>query len=517
MASEAKPNTNPVSGDHVALGDYQKIISDLHSHLWTAKRFPHVEQFPVLKAFFGEGKKIIQGQCGRNFGKTEIILYIAWRYGLTHPNSEIYIICPEVKQAKKIYWFKRRIQNYGPRQYVANLFESKLRVEFTNGSTITLDGCENYDSLRGIKPDLVIYDEFQHHSHLFDEEVMQPNLASGKVSLVVMGTPPKRKCYYTEFRAAVLEKVKEGHPAYFYVELPTSANPVNSPDWLAEKKADLFRKGKKNVWYREYEGKLVFDTESAIFPMFSRETLCRSRQWLVDEIRTKGRKLKFYALFDPATASTFGALFFAHNPYTSEVYILDEIYEKIRPLMRSLVIWERSNAIKESFGVEPELWFNIYDEAEAWFENEVAGEMDNEVGQEYSLQPTHKLRKNKIDSEDGRPGESLIMSMMLSGKMYINEECTNLCDELENFVKDEKGDYPTDNDHLVDCLFYFTLSSGYTVKHDRDTEAEKAEEVKKRRRETTDEVLAECQAESDYAEGYEHDYYDDDGAGVIWN
>lgn len=508
----AKPLT-----DVAVLRQYQEIIADLHLHLHACKRFPHPLQYPVLKAFFGDGKRIIMGQCGRSFGKTEDILYIAWRFALTHPGAEIYIICPELKQAKKIYWYKKRVQNYGPRKYVQDLFESKLRVEFTNGSAIILDGCENYDSLRGIKPDLVIYDEFQHHTKHFDEEVMQPNLASGRVSLVVMGTPPKRKCYYTEFRDTVIQKIVEGNPRYFYVELPSASNPINDPEWLEEKRRDLFAKGKQNVWYREYEGKLRFDTESAIFPMFSRFEMSVPRVDIAARLEHRKRKVQYYAIFDPATASCFAALFIAVDPFSSEIFILDVIYEKTRALCTSMRIWARANEIKSRWNDELGEWTNIYDEAETWFANEVLQELEGgEDG--FSLQPTHKKPRNKIDGEDGRPGESVLMMAMLLKKFWVNEECADFFEEMENYVKDESGDYPTTDDHLVDCLMYFSMDAGYKIREDIDPELLKEEFRKNNVRvQRLEDVAREMAHDGDYAHEADSDYYDDEEIGSIWN
>jgi hypothetical protein len=506
--------SNPLSEKDLAHLSYcQSVVSELHKHLVSVKRFPHEGQSQVLRALFAEGKKILMGQCGRSLGKTELILYMAWRYALTHPGTETYIITPEIKQAKKIYWFPRRLQNYGPRMFVAEEFESKLQLLFKNGSYILLDGCENYEGHRGAKPDFVVYDEFQHHSKFFDEEVMQPNLSRGDVALVAMGTPPKRDCYYIEFRKNVIEKIEANHPDYFYVEMPSHYNPILDKNWLAEKKDDLFRKGKQNVWYREYEGKLMFDTESAIFPMFDKQKMCHSPEFIWEKIKRDVPKLDWYAVFDPGTASCFAVLFIAVNPYTSEVFLLDEIYETERERTTSLSIWARANAIKSRFNPSLEKWFNIYDEAAAWFENEVRRELS---GGNFALIPTKKHKKTYLDGEDGRAGESVIMNMMLANKLFVSTLCEKFVWEMEQYVKDDLGRYPRHNDHCIDDLHYFVNNSGYTVKGEQDPEIEEQEQIRSMRKETFDEVIARERQKRDYAFGVEPDMYDSDGVEDIW-
>jgi len=495
--------------------NYQQVLYQLHTHLKAVDRLPHPDQGATLRALFQEGKKVIQGQAGRSFGKTELVCYLTWRFALTNPGTETYIICPEIKQAKKIYWYPNRIQNYGPRMFVAEEWESKLQLIFKNGSHIILDGCENYDGLRGIKPKLVIYDEFQHHTKFFDEEVMQPNLSFGDVALIVFGTPPKRDCYYVEFRNTVLEKIAQGNSRYAYFELPTEANPRVDKAWLAEKKADLFAKGKQNIWYREYEGKLLFDTESAIFPMFDKTRHCKPREWIEKRLERDKSKLQYLCVFDPGTATCFAVRFYAINPYTSEMYLLDEIYETRREYARAIDVWNRANEIKERWNDDLSAWTNIYDEAALWFANEVLGEYPDMDG---ALLPTHKQRKSALTGEDGRPGESIIMSMMLpkgaEQLFFVNDECEKFVWEIENYVKDELGRYPKTNDHLCDTLFYAVLDGGYTVRSQSDPQEEEETQRKSMRAETIQQAQERQRAERNWDS--DDDLFYDDAQEAIW-
>lgn len=506
--------------------DYQRVLHDLHTLLHEENRFLAENQIGIVRLFTQEGKMIILVQCGRDAGKTEIAIYVAWRFALTNPGVDVYIICPEKLQGKKIYWNSNRLPNYGPQKYVYAKLRSAselrliLQVPGYPSSSIIVDGCENYDSLRGIKPGLVIYDEKQHHTKYFDEEVMQPNFSRGNVALLGFCTPPKRYCDYVDFRANIIEKVKENNPRYAYVELPTWTNPLSDREWLAEKKDDLFKKGKKNVWFREYEGKLIFDTESSILPYWSRERHSVSRDFIKERIKHDIKRLEWYAVFDPGTATCFAGLFLAVNPYRSEVYVLDEIYETKRGEATALKVWAKANAIKKKWNPNQEDWRNIYDSAAAWFPGEVLSDYerrDEEI--DFGFLPTNK-NAVKPRPDEGRAGESVLNGLMEAknceesgdGQLFfVNEDCEFFCKEIESYVTDESGRYPTTYDHLMDCLFYWVINSGYALAHQVDWDAVKKEAEKGLHRyETFDSIVEKELQKRDWGRGLDalDDMYD---------
>ncbi len=169
-----------------ALGRHAEIMNAVYDRLNNVHKKPlHSAQIQLAKDYFIRGITTIQSQWGRNGGKTESALFIATVACLLNDNFWVMIICPELKQGKKIYWTSKRLQNYPPPKYVAEKATTDLRLEFVNGSVITIEGCENYDALRGVKPNLVIYDEFQDHSKEFHLEVMQPNLLGKASGLII--------------------------------------------------------------------------------------------------------------------------------------------------------------------------------------------------------------------------------------------------------------------------------------------------------------------------------------------
>lgn len=426
------------------------------------KRPLHPGQVQLAKDYFLRGIRVSQSQWGRNGGKTESALFIANVACLLNDNFQVMIITPELKQGKKIYWHKRRLQNFAPPKYIKDINVTDLKVEFENKSIITVDGCENYEGLRGVKPDLVIYDEFQHHSKEFHLEVMQPNLLAKSSSLLIYGTPPKeRSAYYVEFREMLLKQIKADDATRAYYEFPTSINPINDPGELALRRKELFESGNEIIWYREYEGKLVFGGEDSVFPKWNPVNHVRTHKVVTSYIENDKHKLKWFTICDPGTSTCFAVLFICYNPYTQQIFILDEIYEKDRLRTDTSQIWQRIRKKEEELypGAPHRTWRRVYDEAAAWFANEVRANFKEAM-----------MPSDKHGTDEETDISRIKMAMAQSGAMTVSDRCYWLRWEIESFVTDEEGRYPDKNNHLIDTLKYFMQRSGWKL-------AEKAEET----------------------------------------
>lgn len=428
---------------------HKQIMADINDRIVNYHKRPlNPAQIQVSQDYFVRQKRIVQSQWGRNAGKTEDILYNATTAGLLKPKSWSMIICPQIKQGKKIYWHKKRLQDYAPPKYIKDISSTDMRVEFFNGSLVTVDGCENYESLRGAKPDLVLYDEFQHHSREFHLEVMQPNLQQKSSRLLVYGTPPKqRSAYYVEFRQELIDQIKSGDQDRSYYEFPSSVNPVNDPVELEKIRVALFKSGNEVIWYREYMGQLVFGGEGAIFPKWNHETHMMNHDVLMSYLEGDRSKLRWYTICDPGTTSCFAILFAVHNPFTQQLFIIDEIYEKDRGRMDTRQIWNQiMKKWEELYPNAPtRTWKVIYDEAAAWFQREVAANF------KYPMMPSDKYSQRSAEEDDI---SRIRMAMAEQGCFNVSKRCKNLQWEIESYMTDEKGDYPDVNDHLIDTLCY---------------------------------------------------------------
>ena len=114
---------------------------------------PHQQEIVRSQSRF----KVIRG--GRRSGKSSVEIEIMLFKAVTGKNRNIFYIAPTQKQARSIIWeaLKSRLNGIG------KLNESRLEVELPTQdkgiSRIFLSGFEARENFRGLKADLIIFDE----------------------------------------------------------------------------------------------------------------------------------------------------------------------------------------------------------------------------------------------------------------------------------------------------------------------------------------------------------------------
>lgn len=422
-------------------------IADLHAK-WT----PHASQVAVGSPLIRGEVREVFAQCGRNWGKSELVCYLLWRFAMTYSGSENYYFAPYSKQAREILWAPRRIHTIGPEEWITDINNTEMRITFSNGSFIKLDGSDNVEAYRGVKPKgLSVLDEFKDFKEEF-LDAYDPNRAAFKSPLMIIGTPPEMEGQFNR----VAESYRKD-PSKRFFQLPTSDNPYIDRAWLDQKKAELYARGEGDKWEREYEAKFVRGGASAIFPMLSKGMIYQHSE-LLNILYRDRKKLEWVLWADPAGASCFAVLFCAINPYSKQIYCLDEIYELEQSQMTVGNIWPRIRQKRDEL-FEGE-WRQGYDEAATWFANEVLDVFSE------GLERTQKMKADKLT------GLSLIKDAMLQGKLIISERCQKLYWELENYRKDGSGKIPKKDDHLIDCLRYIFDSHHYSIKRVAEPEVD---------------------------------------------
>ena len=468
MESSQAQQTTTTSDLEVAK-KFHETIGRFHAYLRHRKRFPHAGQWKIIKAFFRDGKKIILVQAGRKFGKTETLLYIAWRFAIENPGAQIYIIAPTKEQGKKIYWSPRRLQYYGPREFLQEgdqgirESEKTIRFKFCNDegvpSSITIDGCDNIDALRGINPDLVFYEEVQDHTEEFDSQVMRNNLAAKDAAIVAIGTPPERECFFSDFRNEVITYESEGDPKYGYFEATTHDNPRISRDWLKRTEERLTRKGLRSVYEREILAKYVLGGASAVLPVWHKvkSDIITSHTTLMNMIRPDLKRIDWYTFTDPGQVC-FAVLLIGVNRYTSQIYVVDGIYEKDRYKTTVGQIWPRVIELQDAIFPDEEKWQHWYDPAASWFQVDLWDRFH------VAAQPCKKQK-----AKDSKAISRIIDILMAKGQLMISDRLVDsLVWEWDNWVRKENGELPDKDDHCIDLFFYFLRNIHLSVIADVD-------------------------------------------------
>lgn len=236
---------------------------------WENCRDRHPGQTEVLNAVIKEKCQYVFYRAGRKGAKTTTGIDVAWVCANTIPNSVVYFCYPTIAQGIEVVWEERRLQTCDQKddsmfdKYVEKVDDSRHIVRFANGSYIKLIGTWTEARGRGTQPDCLILDEIQDCNPDYIE-AMDANLAAKPhAKCVMMGTPPKKRNHYEEW----WERIKN-HPTgrvFHY----TSYDNIRLPhlkEWLDNKKVELLRSGKEDVWLREYMAELCYSSSDRVLP-----------------------------------------------------------------------------------------------------------------------------------------------------------------------------------------------------------------------------------------------------------
>lgn len=236
---------------------------------WENCRDRHPGQKEVLHALLKDRAQYIIYRSGRKGAKTTTAIDAAWYLALEQPNRVIYLCYPTIAQGIEVVWEERRLQTCDRKddmmfeKYVEKVDDSRHIVKFNNGSFIKLIGTWTEARGRGTQPDFIIFDEFQDCNPDY-VEAMDANLAAKPhAQCLMMGTPPKKRNHYEEWWQRVLNNPR-GKVFHF-----TSYDNVKLPhlkEWLDNKKNELIKAGKEDVWLREYMAEFCYSSSDRLLP-----------------------------------------------------------------------------------------------------------------------------------------------------------------------------------------------------------------------------------------------------------
>jgi hypothetical protein len=145
---------------------------------------------------------------GRRFGKTYLAIYEILR-AAAQVNQAIWYVAPSYRQAKQISWkmLKEAIISL---HWKAKFNETDLSCRIIqSGSTISLRGADNYDSLRGVGINFLAIDETADVKQEAWTEVLRPTLSDTGGRAFFMGTPKGRNWFYDLYMLG-----KSGEPGW---------------------------------------------------------------------------------------------------------------------------------------------------------------------------------------------------------------------------------------------------------------------------------------------------------------
>jgi phage terminase large subunit len=142
---------------------------------------------PAQESIFFNDSRFKVVVAGRRFGKTVLALVTLLYLASLKANSINWYTAPTYRQAKQIAW--AMLQRFAPPDHVTSKNETDLSMTFLNGSTISLRGADNYDSLRGVGLDALVLDEYADMAAEVWTEVLRPSLSDKLGKALFIGTP----------------------------------------------------------------------------------------------------------------------------------------------------------------------------------------------------------------------------------------------------------------------------------------------------------------------------------------
>lgn len=408
--------------------DLAEIIQDLNT-----KFVPHPGQIVAGRAMLYQNFKKVFIAAGRNWGKSKLAAYLLWRNALENPGSQQYYFAPFQKQAREIMWQSRVLLDMAPEGVIESLNNTESRIILNNGSSIKIDGSDNYEAYRGVKTaGLTCCDEIKDFRPEFLEAYL-PNTAAFNSPIMLIGTPDSKEGVFSQY----MELAKESS-TWFYYQAPTSDNPYISKQWLKEKEEELNLMGEPEQFMREFMAVFVRGGKRSIFPM-----CINIERPKFEDIKPKDlHKWKIMVAQDPAATSVWAVVFILHNPHTKRSIIFDELYVDDPHTMTARKMYGLIDAKLQPFKGQVREIEHVYDEAAAFARNEFSEVCD------WWMIPTRK-------KEMGIQGYiDLIRTIFLKGLVIVCQEAPKLYWELCQSEKDENGKIPDKNNHATDALGY---------------------------------------------------------------
>jgi hypothetical protein len=168
--------------------------------------------------------------CGRQIGKTLLLINMLLYYGINKPKSILLWVSPYYSMAIKV--LSQIIDAIEKTPITKEANKSEKIITLINGTRIYFRSAEKPETIRGLSVDYAFLDEAQDISDdAFNKAILPTLTAKGKKCLVA-GTPKTKNWFYSYFQRGE----EEGYNSY---SAPSSISPYVSKEFLEEQKQSL--------------------------------------------------------------------------------------------------------------------------------------------------------------------------------------------------------------------------------------------------------------------------------------
>src|SRR3990167_10688943 len=129
--------------------------------------------------------------AGRRWGKSTLAITSALTVMASKPNSICAVIAPTYQQAKDIYWRDPlKIPSLIPQDAILKKNDSELFIQLKDvNSYLYLRGSDRPDTLRGLRYDFAVLDEYASMKANVWEQIIQPALLDSGGNAMFISTP----------------------------------------------------------------------------------------------------------------------------------------------------------------------------------------------------------------------------------------------------------------------------------------------------------------------------------------
>jgi hypothetical protein len=209
---------------------------------------PHLNQSKIHDAINNEPYKYYVLDIGRQFGKSLLATNQALYWLLNDTKFgvvEVAWVSPIYNQANKVY--EQVVKAFAETSIITKKDGTKLKIEFSTGSTLQFFSAERYDNIRGFTFDYLICDEFAFmDSEAWTEVLRATVLVKGKKVLLI--STPKGKNHFWQ-----LHQLDGVNPQYKSFTMTSYDNPLIDPKEIDDARITL----PDHVFRQEYLGDFI--------------------------------------------------------------------------------------------------------------------------------------------------------------------------------------------------------------------------------------------------------------------
>lgn len=171
--------------------------------------------------------------CGRQIGKTLLLINTLLYYSINNPKSTLMWVSPYYSMCVKV--MTQILDAIGTSGLVVEANKSEKIISLVNGSRIWFRSSEKPETIRGLSVHYCFLDESQDISDDTLNKAILPTLTAVGKKVLIAGTPKSRNWFYRFFQRGL----DKNEPNYASFTAPSSISPYVSVDFIEEQRKSL--------------------------------------------------------------------------------------------------------------------------------------------------------------------------------------------------------------------------------------------------------------------------------------